>query len=211
MDWVSSILTWLFVIVALLMTFLILLQEGKGGGLTALGGTKAAGVEGVTNPIRRATGYLAGIFFILAMTIGVLHRPDKAKFVGESETETADAAASLKTDAPPPPTAPKIEVKPPTTPTPVEVKPADAKPGDVNPAAVPPPTPVGDAKPVEAAPAPVDAVKPVAPADAAKPEAAKPEPAKVNDPTPPIDRKPEAPVAPTDTPRNASEATGGNK
>ena len=56
-----------FVVVALLMTFLILLQEGKGGGLAALGGTKAASVEGVTNPIRRATGYLAGIFFLLAV------------------------------------------------------------------------------------------------------------------------------------------------
>jgi protein translocase SecG subunit len=94
MGWVSSVLTWLFVLVSLLMTFLILLQEGKGGGLTALGGTKAAGVEGVTNPIRRATGYLAGLFFILAITIGVWHRPTKSSFEAENTAETPPAATS---------------------------------------------------------------------------------------------------------------------
>src|SRR5687768_18493311 len=91
MNWVSSILTWLFVLVSLLMTFLILLQEGKGGGLTALGGTKAAGVEGVTNPIRRATGYLAAIFFILAIAIGIWHRPEKSGFVAEPDEAKVEA------------------------------------------------------------------------------------------------------------------------
>lgn len=71
-----EILAWIlkaaFLIVAVLMTFLILLQEGKGGGLAGLGGTKAAGVEGVTNPIRRATVWLAVIWFMLAITLGLL-------------------------------------------------------------------------------------------------------------------------------------------
>lgn len=74
MEYLAMVVKGIFVVVALLMTFFILLQEGKGGGLTGLGGTKAAGVEGVTNPIRRFTGYLAGIFFILAIVLGLMAR-----------------------------------------------------------------------------------------------------------------------------------------
>ncbi|MCK6472957.1 MAG: preprotein translocase subunit SecG [Planctomycetes bacterium] len=74
MEYLEMVVKGIFVVVALLMTFFILLQEGKGGGLTGLGGTKAAGVEGVTNPIRRFTGYLAGIFFVLAIVLGLMAR-----------------------------------------------------------------------------------------------------------------------------------------
>ena len=74
MDILMGILKVVFVLIALVMTFFILLQEGKGGGLAGLGGTKAAGVEGVTNPIRRATAILAIIFFVLAVLIGILAR-----------------------------------------------------------------------------------------------------------------------------------------
>jgi protein translocase SecG subunit len=55
-----------FFLVALLMILAILLQEGKGGGLAALGGTRAEQVVGATNPIRRFTVYLAVFFFLLA-------------------------------------------------------------------------------------------------------------------------------------------------
>src|SRR5437868_8894691 len=75
MPSVHTILTVILVAVGGFMTFFILLQEGKGGGLAALGGTKAAGVEGVTNPIRRATGYLAGMFFVMIIILGILNKP----------------------------------------------------------------------------------------------------------------------------------------
>ena len=68
------ILTSILCFVAMMMTVLILMQDGKGGGLAALGGTKADGIDGVTNPIRRATAFLAGIFFVLAIVLGILHR-----------------------------------------------------------------------------------------------------------------------------------------
>jgi preprotein translocase subunit SecG len=88
----------LFVLVALIMTFFILLQEGKGGGLAALGGTKAASVEGVTNPIRRATAVLAVVFFVLAILIGVASRgPSK-----ESTSGIFDAAQQPTPEAPAP-------------------------------------------------------------------------------------------------------------
>lgn len=102
MEYLEMVVKGIFVVVALLMTFFILLQEGKGGGLTGLGGTKAAGVEGVTNPIRRFTGYLAGIFFILAIVLGLMARepgtgisvtqPGKERLSsGEEKTEKDDS------------------------------------------------------------------------------------------------------------------------
>ena len=59
-----------------LMVFAILLQEGKGGGLSALGGTQAESAFGATNPIRRMTVVLAILFFLLAGFLSYMGRPD---------------------------------------------------------------------------------------------------------------------------------------
>lgn len=93
-GWIKGILLVLVVGCGVLMTFLIMLQEGKGGGLAALGGTKAAGVEGVTNPIRRATAYLAALFFILAIALGIVNRPERSGY-----TEQAAKALQEEADA----------------------------------------------------------------------------------------------------------------
>ena len=55
-----------YALVALLLVGAILIQEGKGGGLAALGGTRAETAFGASNPIRRLTVALAIIFFLLA-------------------------------------------------------------------------------------------------------------------------------------------------
>lgn len=127
MEWVNTILTGLFITVALLMILLILIQEGKGGGLAALGGTKAAGVEGVTNPVRKATAYLAGIFFFLAILLGWMHRPEARPRIDVNEPVIV-AESPLKVQSAPEKNiivTPKIEV-----PTPIvsEIPPADKKP-----------------------------------------------------------------------------------
>ena len=70
---IATNLTAIIVIVGVFMTFLILLQDGKGGCLASMRGTKAAGIEGVTNPIRRATGYMAAIFFVLAVVLAAIN------------------------------------------------------------------------------------------------------------------------------------------
>jgi protein translocase SecG subunit len=104
MAWVGTVLTVLAVLTGVLMTFLILLQEGKGGGLAALGGTKAAGVEGVTNPIRRATAYLAAIFFVLLISLAVFNRPTNMNLNfstanADAKKEESKPAEAVKTDA----------------------------------------------------------------------------------------------------------------
>ena len=93
-KWIDMALTGLFVATGAIMTFFILLQEGKGGGLTALGGTKAAGVEGVTNPIRRATVYLAILFFTLAIILGIIHRPRASIAIGPGAPAAATPEAA---------------------------------------------------------------------------------------------------------------------
>jgi len=145
MSWVISVLTVLTVITGVLMTFLILLQEGKGGGLAALGGTKAAGVEGVTNPVRRATAYLAVIFFVMLVTLGVMHRPTdtitKGLFntaaAGAKKEETKPAEAPV-TPVAPAPEAPKAVELPKTSGVqPVETLAPKAAPTDTKPAEAP--------------------------------------------------------------------------
>jgi protein translocase SecG subunit len=115
-QWADTILTGLFVVAGAVMIFFILLQEGKGGGLAALGGTKAAGVEGVTNPIRRATVYVAILFFVLAMILGRLHRPKASLGVG--------TASASSTNTPGASAAPS-ETKKTEEPKPAETKPAE--------------------------------------------------------------------------------------
>ena len=184
------ILSVAFVLVALLMTFLILLQEGKGGGLSALGGTKAASVEGVTNPIRRATGWLAGIWFVLAIVLGALHSSgqpltsqadlDKQAAAREKKEREAKKDESAGQAIPGPETETETEGAPMELDAPLVTPPAEPK-------AVEPPKVIKLDPKAEPAPADVKdsgatqgKVEPKAPADGA---------AKV-DPKDPADAKP---------------------
>jgi protein translocase SecG subunit len=69
-----------FGLCAVLMVLAILLQEGKGGGLSALGGTQAESAFGASNPIRRATVILSIIFFILAGVLTYVRSGRRVKF-----------------------------------------------------------------------------------------------------------------------------------
>lgn len=87
-----------YAVAALLMVGAILLQEGKGGGLSALGGTAAESAFGSSNPIRRATVYLAILFFFLAGFLCYMS-PDRAVSLGEKEEEKG--APATVSPAPP--------------------------------------------------------------------------------------------------------------
>ena len=216
-GWVEAILTVLTVIVAVLMTFFILLQEGKGGGLAALGGTKAAGVEGVTNPIRRATGWLAGIMFVLLVLLAVMRKPAETINAFGDKQASADAIETgtntqMNANVGPAVVPPVINVNPGNAPAPVpapapEVK-KDATAVTATSTAIgnstdtktdgakldsgkTPAPPVEAAKPADVA-KPVEAAKPVEPAkpDALKADAPKDEAHKVE--APPVVKPEEA-------------------
>ncbi|MGH7145630.1 MAG: preprotein translocase subunit SecG [Planctomycetota bacterium] len=56
---------------AILMVFMILLQEPKSGGLALLGGTGLDQSLGVSNPLRRATVYLAIVFMVGSLILAI--------------------------------------------------------------------------------------------------------------------------------------------
>jgi len=66
-----SVVLILFVIVAIQMTFLILLQSPNAV-LATFSGTKAEALEGVSNPISRAIAWLSAIFFGLGIFLGCI-------------------------------------------------------------------------------------------------------------------------------------------
>ena len=95
----------LFVLVSLLISFAILLQEGKGGGLSALAGGSSQQIIGTSNPLRRLTVILSIGFFGLAAILAVtmsgrgpessaakkkpaLSAPDKEKIDGEERKKS---------------------------------------------------------------------------------------------------------------------------
>ncbi|HNR66700.1 MAG TPA: preprotein translocase subunit SecG [bacterium] len=67
----------LFVIVCILLTFLILIQSSKGGGLAGtFGGADSMGAvfggRGAGDFLTKATGVLAALFMVIALLIGLL-------------------------------------------------------------------------------------------------------------------------------------------
>ena len=71
----ETILYVLFAIDAVLLITIVLLQEGKGGGLgAAFGGAGGAIFGHGAGGINKATGVLAGILFVLAVVIAVFEK-----------------------------------------------------------------------------------------------------------------------------------------
>ena len=83
---------------AVLMVFAILLQEGKGGGLSALGGTQAESAFGATNPIRRMTVVLAVLFFLLAGFLSYMGSKEALE-VGDKKPPAAETSEKAEGEA----------------------------------------------------------------------------------------------------------------
>ena len=76
MSILINILLVLFVVVALLMVFVILMQRPKSEGLgAAFGGGVTENLFGAqtTNVLTKATGWLAGLFFLLTFALSILY------------------------------------------------------------------------------------------------------------------------------------------
>jgi len=59
----------IFFVVAFLVIGMILLQEGKGGGIAAMGGAAMDNMVGGRNPLRKMTAYFLVAFVVLVLVI----------------------------------------------------------------------------------------------------------------------------------------------
>ena len=165
MSILLNLLLALFVIVALLMVFVILMQRPKSEGLgAAFGGGVTENLFGAqtTNVLTKATGWLAGMFFVLTFALSILYARQSNTGSGlRKQLEQAAPASEAAMPAAIPGAPPANNV--PTDPN----APAVGAPGTVtNPA----PEPAGDgiapAQPLTPADQAVGASRPAAaPAD----------------------------------------------
>ena len=116
MQYLMYVAYTVYVAAAALMIGAILLQEGKGGGLSALGGTQAESAFGASNPIRRMTVVLAILFFLLAGFLSFMSsRGSVSPGVDRPEAVEAPADEPGQPDEAP---APDDATTPEATPTP---------------------------------------------------------------------------------------------
>ena len=179
-----------FILSCLVLIVVILLQEGKGGGIAgAFGGAGAEAFGVKAGTVNRFTAWVAGLFLVLAL----LHVGLKAWFAqpadlakpsvvpassdtsGDGGTPPAVPATAPAGGVPPAEPVPPTEPVPPAPGVPPAVPPASPP---ANPAAPKPPEPT----PV---PAPVPPADPKPPEPAPAPAPAEPAPAPVPEPTPP--------------------------
>jgi len=105
--WVVSIVD------SLLLVLIVLLQSGRGGGLSGMlgGGGAAESALGPKTGLPKITGWMAGIFFVTAILIGILSREEgamDAKKVGAGDkAPAATTDAGKATTSPQPTTAAK--------------------------------------------------------------------------------------------------------
>lgn len=166
----------IFVLVALLMILVILMQRPKSEGLgAAFGGGVTENIFGAqtTNVLTRITSWLAGIFFIITFTLSMLyaHQTNTSSSALRSELMKGQPnAATVPTPATAP--SPTKAVGAPGTVT-------NPTPGNGGPAAAPtqPLTPSDQAVGVsQPAPAPANATPPVAGSEATAAPAASAQP-----------------------------------
>ncbi len=174
MSILINILLGIFVLVALLMILIILMQRPKSEGLgAAFGGGVTDNIFGAqtTNVLTRITGWLAGIFFTLTFVLSMLYARQTVQTSGlRQQLEQGEPAAAVAPAVPAASPAATGAVGAPgtvTNPTPGEGK-AEMAPAE-------PLTPadqavgITNAAPVETAPAPAPSASVAKPAASASP------------------------------------------
>ncbi|MGI8821631.1 MAG: preprotein translocase subunit SecG [Chthoniobacterales bacterium] len=153
----------IYVLVAVLMILVILMQRPKSEGLgAAFGGGVTDNIFGAqtTNVLTKFTGWLAGIFFVLTFLMSILysHRPGASSELRRELMKDAPAAAMPVTNpGAPAPAAAETAVIPtnPGEAAPPAAAQASAMPADLAVGAVRPTTPVSERAPAEStAPSP---------------------------------------------------------
>jgi protein translocase SecG subunit len=104
-----------FAVLALLMVCAILLQEGKGGGLAAMGGAATDSVMGARNPLRRFTAYCFAAFVLVVL--GMNYVKNRQANVEINAGLALPAAPTPEQILPPEPELPKDKAIPPVSAT----------------------------------------------------------------------------------------------
>ena len=94
-GFMMSLVAILFVLSALALIFIILLQRGKGGGLTAaLGGGMASGLLGAKtgDVLTWVTISLVGVFLFLAILMAKYYRPTTSRYGATPQAATRQTA-----------------------------------------------------------------------------------------------------------------------
>ena len=98
-GFIKGLFMFLFVAVALLLTFVILLQEPKGGGLaSAFGGAGAESFGVKTGGVNRFTAYMSVTFMVLAILYAALPQPEE---LAPSDLGVGAGVESSEEPAPP--------------------------------------------------------------------------------------------------------------
>jgi preprotein translocase subunit SecG len=95
----------LFVLVAILLILVILIQKGRGGGLSgALGGGMASGLLGSKTGdfLTWVTIGLVAVFLVLAVLMARFYRPPVSHYGEQAPAQTQEAAPSSTPEATPP-------------------------------------------------------------------------------------------------------------
>jgi len=95
-GFIMNVVAVLFVICAVVLVLVVLIQKGKGGGLSgALSGGAASGILGTKTkePMTWFTIALVGLFLILAVVMAKFYRPTISRF-GPEQQPAAPAPAA---------------------------------------------------------------------------------------------------------------------
>jgi preprotein translocase subunit SecG len=105
-----------FIIDAVLLVLIVLLQSGRGGGISGMlgGGGGAESALGPKSGLNKITGWMAGVFFAAAILIGLLAREEAAIDVETGPVQEAQAASGGPQEGPDTPDAPDPVEKPST-------------------------------------------------------------------------------------------------
>ena len=100
-GFLMSLIAILFVLSALALIFIILLQRGKGGGLTAaLGGGMASGLLGAKtgDVLTWVTISLVAVFLFLAVLMAKYYRPTTSQYGTTQRTDTKQTMPAAEAD-----------------------------------------------------------------------------------------------------------------
>ena len=106
----TTVLLIIHLFVTLALIGVVLLQRSEGGGL-GIGSSQGMGAfmtgRGTANLLTRATAVLAGLFFVLSLTLALLSRgTDQPRSILDSPATNLPPAAPSAPAPPPPPAVP---------------------------------------------------------------------------------------------------------